>query len=149
MNPGEVTTVIFKWDQPAVPFEVPFSDRPMGGAGATIANGNEFVWHCHILEHEEHDMMRPLVITGQNPQRPNIQPTAWSVAGATGGTQSFTVTVAAGTAFTVASNSLTITPSNVTTGGFQVVVPLGTAAGTVIFTVTSNGLSSTVTVTIT
>jgi len=24
--------------------------------------GNEFVWHCHILEHEEHDMMRPLVV---------------------------------------------------------------------------------------
>ena len=25
--------------------------------------GLEYVWHCHILEHEEHDMMRPLVIT--------------------------------------------------------------------------------------
>ena len=24
--------------------------------------GNEYVWHCHILEHEEHDMMRPLVV---------------------------------------------------------------------------------------
>jgi spore coat protein A, manganese oxidase len=23
--------------------------------------GDEYVWHCHILEHEEHDMMRPLV----------------------------------------------------------------------------------------
>jgi FtsP/CotA-like multicopper oxidase with cupredoxin domain len=22
---------------------------------------DEYVWHCHILEHEEHDMMRPLV----------------------------------------------------------------------------------------
>ena len=21
-----------------------------------------FVWHCHILEHEEHDMMRPLIV---------------------------------------------------------------------------------------
>ncbi len=26
--------------------------------------GNEYVWHCHILEHEEHDMMRPLVVGG-------------------------------------------------------------------------------------
>jgi FtsP/CotA-like multicopper oxidase with cupredoxin domain len=24
--------------------------------------GHEYVWHCHILEHEEHDMMRPLVV---------------------------------------------------------------------------------------
>ncbi|USK37097.1 multicopper oxidase [Cytobacillus firmus] len=23
----------------------------------------EYVWHCHILEHEDHDMMRPLIIT--------------------------------------------------------------------------------------
>jgi hypothetical protein len=22
----------------------------------------EYVWHCHILEHEEHDMMRSLVV---------------------------------------------------------------------------------------
>ena len=26
--------------------------------------GAEYVWHCHILEHEEHDMMRPLVVQG-------------------------------------------------------------------------------------
>ena len=25
--------------------------------------GNEYVWHCHILEHEEHDMMHALVVT--------------------------------------------------------------------------------------
>jgi FtsP/CotA-like multicopper oxidase with cupredoxin domain len=24
--------------------------------------GFGYVWHCHILEHEEHDMMRPLVV---------------------------------------------------------------------------------------
>jgi spore coat protein A len=24
--------------------------------------GAEYVWHCHILEHEEHDMMHALVI---------------------------------------------------------------------------------------
>jgi FtsP/CotA-like multicopper oxidase with cupredoxin domain len=24
---------------------------------------HEYVWHCHILEHEEHDMMRPLIVT--------------------------------------------------------------------------------------
>ncbi len=53
MNPGEVTTVIMKFDLPPVPFTVPASPR---------TGGNEYVWHCHILEHEEHDMMRPLVV---------------------------------------------------------------------------------------
>jgi spore coat protein A len=54
MNPGEVTRVIMKFDLPTVPFTVPASPR---------TGGNEYVWHCHILEHEEHDMMRPLVVT--------------------------------------------------------------------------------------
>jgi spore coat protein A len=53
MNPGEVTTVIMQFKLPVPPFAVPASPR---------TGGNEYVWHCHILEHEEHDMMRPLVI---------------------------------------------------------------------------------------
>jgi spore coat protein A, manganese oxidase len=53
MNPGEVTTVIMRFDLPKVPFPVPSSPR---------TGGHEYVWHCHILEHEEHDMMRPLVV---------------------------------------------------------------------------------------
>ncbi len=39
---------------PVVPFPVPASPR---------TGGNEYVWHCHILEHEEHNMMRPLIVT--------------------------------------------------------------------------------------
>src|SRR4051812_16695732 len=54
MNPGEVTTVMMKFNLPSVPFTVPSSLR---------TGGNEYVWHCHILEHEEHDMMRPLIVT--------------------------------------------------------------------------------------
>ena len=53
MNPGEVTTIVMKFDLPNVPFHVPLSPR---------TGGHEYVWHCHILEHEEHDMMRPLVV---------------------------------------------------------------------------------------
>lgn len=53
MNPGEMTAVIAKIDLPKVPFQVPSSPR---------TGGHEYVWHCHILEHEEHDMMRPLVV---------------------------------------------------------------------------------------
>ncbi len=57
MNPGEVTRVIMKFNLPNVPFQVPVSPRD-GAEGCY-----EYVWHCHILEHEEHDMMRPLLIT--------------------------------------------------------------------------------------
>lgn len=57
---NEVTTVIMKFDLPKVPFTVNASTRD-------AINGNEYVWHCHILEHEEHDMMRPLIVVGPNP----------------------------------------------------------------------------------
>jgi spore coat protein A len=53
MNPGECITVAFKVQLPGVPFTVPASKR---------TGNNEYVWHCHILEHEEHDMMRPFII---------------------------------------------------------------------------------------
>lgn len=55
MNPGEATRVMLRFALPGgLPFSVPPSPR---------TGGNEYVWHCHILEHEEHDMMRPLVVT--------------------------------------------------------------------------------------
>jgi spore coat protein A len=58
MNPGEVITVDMKFDLPkgAPP---PFSPRLKASYGI---NGFEYVWHCHILEHEEHDMMHALVV---------------------------------------------------------------------------------------
>lgn len=39
-NPGEVTRIIARFG--------PFTGK--------------YVWHCHILEHEDHEMMRPLVV---------------------------------------------------------------------------------------
>ncbi|HEY5912985.1 MAG TPA: multicopper oxidase domain-containing protein [Verrucomicrobiae bacterium] len=53
MHPGEAIDVLMKFDLPTTPFVVPPSPR---------TTGFEYVWHCHILEHEEHDMMRPLVV---------------------------------------------------------------------------------------
>jgi hypothetical protein len=38
---------------------VPYSPR-LAAAPYGI-QGDEYVWHCHILEHEEHDMMHPLI----------------------------------------------------------------------------------------
>jgi spore coat protein A len=58
MNPGEVTTVDMKFDLPA---GTPPPDSPRLLASYGI-HGAEYLWHCHILEHEEHDMMHALVV---------------------------------------------------------------------------------------
>jgi spore coat protein A len=55
MNPGEVTRVIMRFDLPRLP-------ASMGDPHSPRTGGHEYVHHCHILEHEEHDMMRPLVV---------------------------------------------------------------------------------------
>ncbi len=80
MNPGEVTTVIMQFQVPKITgplgtgpnHAVDFSLVDNGTAGQVGGMGmpppsprtgkNEYVWHCHILEHEEHDMMQPLIV---------------------------------------------------------------------------------------
>ena len=86
MNPLEDIIVAMKAkSQTGLPFAVPDSVRPMDvttpigsmmnftqvdpatGNPAVVANamynyGWEYVWHCHLLGHEENDMMRPLVL---------------------------------------------------------------------------------------
>ncbi|MFB3855522.1 MAG: multicopper oxidase family protein [Vicinamibacterales bacterium] len=63
-NPGECTTLLVELPPTGglAPTGVTVPDSPrsteLGFTGA------EYVWHCHILEHEEHDMMRPLVVQG-------------------------------------------------------------------------------------
>jgi spore coat protein A len=44
--PGMITRVIAKFDLPA-------------GASVEHASAFRYVWHCHMLEHEDNDMMRP------------------------------------------------------------------------------------------
>jgi spore coat protein A len=54
-NPNEITTVIMQFTLPTLP-------AAMGDPVSPRTGGHEYVWHCHILEHEEHDMMRPLIV---------------------------------------------------------------------------------------
>ena len=91
MHPGEVIEVAMKFDLPPTPNTVPFSTRPMGLNATVIPNANEYVWHCHILEHEEHDMMRPLVVTGVNPKLLSVFPYAAGINGYTGGSAAFSI----------------------------------------------------------
>jgi FtsP/CotA-like multicopper oxidase with cupredoxin domain len=53
MNPGEVSRILVRFAPQDESDEFEFD--------ATAEPG--YVWHCHILEHEEHDMMRPLVVS--------------------------------------------------------------------------------------
>jgi spore coat protein A len=76
MYPGTVTRVIMKWDlAPIVDMNgnrITTKARPIIGQlpitdgmppVSPRTGGHEYVWHCHILEHEEHDMMHALVVT--------------------------------------------------------------------------------------
>jgi FtsP/CotA-like multicopper oxidase with cupredoxin domain len=87
MKPLEDVIVALRPTLPALPFNLTDSQRlhdpseplgatlnvtnPADGNPLTITNvvenfGNEFVWHCHILGHEENDFMRPVVFNVQN-----------------------------------------------------------------------------------
>ncbi len=66
MYPGEVTTVIARWaptDKAANTSkeELFFPFDPNGGHG--------YVWHCHIIDHEDNEMMRPYLVN-PNPFNP-------------------------------------------------------------------------------
>ncbi len=99
MNPLEDIIVALRARVPTYPFTVPDSIRPhnpalpvgalfssfdpLTGQPITVVNamtnfGHEYVWHCHILGHEENDMMRPVVL---NPNAVSQHPLAEYVDG--------------------------------------------------------------------
>ncbi len=56
MYPGEVTRIMVRWAPTHLPANTPaaeafFPFEPYGGQG--------YVWHCHIIDHEDNEMMRP------------------------------------------------------------------------------------------
>ncbi len=81
MNPLEDIIVALQPITPQLPWPIPNSVRlndvtgsnvnftnlnPFSNGGANTADGPtnfgwEYVWHCHILGHEENDMMRPIM----------------------------------------------------------------------------------------
>ena len=107
VSPLEDTIVALRPIIPQLPFELPNSIRPLhpmmpigstmgfnnidpaGNPTAPIVNqlvnfGWEYVWHCHILSHEEMDMMRPVSAA--------LPPTAASITGITKSGSTVTVT---------------------------------------------------------
>ena len=104
MNPLEDVIVAIKPIVPTLPWQIPNSIRPLDvtmplgtsmpneftnvdptGQPATVLNslvnfGWEYVWHCHLLGHEENDMMRSVAF-GVAP----VAPTVLSATGTSGG----------------------------------------------------------------
>ncbi|MBS1109812.1 MAG: putative multicopper oxidase, partial [Anaeromyxobacteraceae bacterium] len=64
--PGETLTVVAKWDgawsttltDPGYQGELPAVAQP---AFLDVTSG-PYVWHCHIVDHEDNEMMRPVVV---------------------------------------------------------------------------------------
>jgi len=52
-------------------------------AGVGYDYGQEFVWHCHILGHEENDFMRPMVFRASTAAQPAFTITGASIGGQT------------------------------------------------------------------
>jgi FtsP/CotA-like multicopper oxidase with cupredoxin domain len=111
MNPLQDITVALRPIIPEVPWELPNSIRPLnpmmpigdtsmfnnfdvqGNPTAPIANalanfGWEYVYHCHILSHEEMDMMRPVILA-----LPPLKPDGLANTFTLGAGQSGTVTL--------------------------------------------------------
>ena len=95
-SPLEDTYVALRPVVPTLPFQIPNSIRPLNpmmplgstmgfssigldgqATTSTITNdlvnfGWEYVWHCHILSHEEMDMMRPVSLAVPPPPPTNL-----------------------------------------------------------------------------
>ena len=154
MNPLEDAIVALTPVAPTLPFDIPESVRPLDPAmplGSTmgfsgidpntgkpvpVANvvtnfGWEYVWHCHLLSHEEMDMMRPMVLTPETVPADTTPPTATAFVSSAPDANDVTVTIGAvdnlgGTGVA----SITYSASGATTRA-RTTVP-GSAAGVVI-----------------
>ena len=106
MNPLEDAIVALRPLAQTIPWQLPNSIRPLDptmplgstieftnvdptGQPAAVTNqmvnfGWEYVWHCHLLGHEENDMMRPMILA--------VAPAAPSNLAATVGKRGVTLT---------------------------------------------------------
>jgi FtsP/CotA-like multicopper oxidase with cupredoxin domain len=56
MLPGQVTRIAVRW----APMSLPAATLPMNAYYPFSPDGGHgYVWHCHIIDHEDNEMMRP------------------------------------------------------------------------------------------
>ena len=75
-DPAVPLTVLPDTVMPPEPWETGFKDTVIAYPGqvtrvkATFASPGQYVWHCHIVEHEDNEMMRPFRIGPEQPGQP-------------------------------------------------------------------------------
>ena len=89
MNPGQVTTLLIRvapqnatrrtggmltTGMNLFPFD-PTAGLDVTDDGFGYPGGPGYVWHCHILDHEDNDMMRPMTF-GNVPDKLSVDPGA-------------------------------------------------------------------------
>jgi hypothetical protein len=67
--PGQVTTYMVRFAPTDMPVK---TAKPSLKYPFDPSSGPGYVWHCHIVEHEDNDMMRPLNVQ-PNPSRPKFK----------------------------------------------------------------------------
>lgn len=74
MMPGQVTRIAVRFAPLDIPVTAPvgslvypFNPNPTGNNG--------YVWHCHIIDHEDNEMMRPYMLIPAAIAAPNLVPT--------------------------------------------------------------------------
>ena len=58
MYPGEVTRIAVRY----APTDKPINDPNLTYTFDPNAGGHGYVWHCHIVDHEDNEMMRPFAV---------------------------------------------------------------------------------------
>ncbi len=62
MYPGEVTTVMVRY----APTDEPTSTPGVNTYAFDPTSGPGYVWHCHIIDHEDNEMMRPYLVSNSS-----------------------------------------------------------------------------------
>lgn len=95
--PGEVATYIVRYAPTNTPIDAPVSQLlytfdPSVGPG--------YVWHCHIIDHEDMDMMRPLIIRPSALRYPQITGQPAPIISCVGDAVNYTVSASSATTIT-------------------------------------------------
>lgn len=61
-NPGEVTRIVTRWAPQTAPLSGPGSPAPGVNLYPFDPTRGKYVWHCHNLQHEDNEMMRPFMV---------------------------------------------------------------------------------------
>ncbi len=77
--PGEVTRIVVRFSPASAPIGV--TEQAAAYPFDTNVGGNGYVWHCHIVDHEDNEMMRPEIVVPFPSQNPPVAVTRTYVQG--------------------------------------------------------------------